>query len=280
MSRLLSADFAKLWKNIFFRLCMIGMFLFGIYMKVMSYISAVQYGFTVSLADMATVYMLVLIFMIPTFVSLFIGTEYSDGTIRNKLVIGHTRMSIYFSNLITCLAASLLFALSYLAAVFAVGLPLCGISDVDFKELAVLILLSIVTAAATVSISTLAGMLCQSKAATAVTNILVVLFLMVMSIYISARLNEPEYYPAVTVLTDEGEVTAAEPEPNPTYLRGTERQVYEFLNEFIPTSQTVTITQGNVEDYSIPARMAGYSAGIAVVSTAVGIFLFRKRDLK
>ena len=205
---------------------MIGMFLFGIYMKVMSYISAVQYGFTVSLADMATVYMLVLIFMIPTFVSLFIGTEYSDGTIRNKLVIGHTRMSIYFSNLITCLAASLLFALSYLAAVFAVGLPLCGISNVDFKELAVLILLSIVTAAATVSISTLAGMLCQSKAATAVTNILVVLFLMVMSIYISARLNEPEYYPAVTVLTDEGEVTAAEPEPNPTYLRGTERQVY------------------------------------------------------
>ena len=280
MSRLLSADFAKLWKNIFFRLCMIGMFLFGIYMKVMDYVSSTQYGFTASLSSMLTIYIFVLVFMIPAFVSLFVGTEYSDGTIRNKLIIGHTRLSIYLSNLITGVAAALIFTAAYLIAGLAVGIPLCGVTGVNYRELVTLLLLSIVTMTATVSLSTLVGMLCQNRAVTAVANILAILFLLVMSIYISARLNEPEYYQSVTALADDGTITEIAEEKNPSYLRGTERKVYEFLDEFIPTSQAVSITRGSVNDYSAVARMAGYSAVIIIVSTAVGIFVFRKKDLK
>lgn len=37
-------------------------------------------------------------FFCPIFCSMFIGTEYSDGTIRNRLIVGHTRKSIYLSN--------------------------------------------------------------------------------------------------------------------------------------------------------------------------------------
>ena len=44
MSRLLSADFAKLRKNKFFWICMAGMFLFGVFMAIMDYISTLQYG--------------------------------------------------------------------------------------------------------------------------------------------------------------------------------------------------------------------------------------------
>ena len=147
---------------------------------------------------MLTIYIFVLVFMIPAFVSLFVGTEYSDGTIRNKLIIGHTRLSIYLSNLITGVAAALIFTAAYLIAGLAVGIPLCGVTGVNYRELVTLLLLSIVTMTATVSLSTLVGMLCQSRAVTAVANILAVLFLLVMSIYISARLNEPEYYQSVT----------------------------------------------------------------------------------
>ena len=43
MSRLLSADFAKLKKSRFFWLCIIGMAVFGLYMKIMEYISTQQY---------------------------------------------------------------------------------------------------------------------------------------------------------------------------------------------------------------------------------------------
>ena len=40
--------------------------------------------------------------------SMFIGSEYSDGTIRNKLVVGHSRMRIYLANLIVCSVACVL----------------------------------------------------------------------------------------------------------------------------------------------------------------------------
>ncbi|MGY3662454.1 MAG: hypothetical protein ACXAHE_00930 [Roseburia sp. 1XD42-69] len=39
---------------------------------------------------------------------MFLGTDYSDGTIRNKLTVGHTRTNIYLANLIVTFAAGLL----------------------------------------------------------------------------------------------------------------------------------------------------------------------------
>ena len=53
------------------------------------------------------VYTLAIAISASAFCSLFIGTEYSDGTIRNKLVVGHTRGTIYLSNLIVSMAAAL-----------------------------------------------------------------------------------------------------------------------------------------------------------------------------
>ena len=118
MSRLLSADFAKLKKNKFFWICMIGMFLFGIFMAVMNYISTRQYGdYEAQITNVLFIYALTVAILIPAFVSLFVGTEYSDGTIRNKMIIGHTRTCIYLSNLIVSSTAGLGFCISYIVGV-------------------------------------------------------------------------------------------------------------------------------------------------------------------
>lgn len=52
--------------------------------------------------------------------------EYSDGTIRNKIAVGHTRMDIYLANVIVCYAAGVLqfitySAVSVLSALFFIG---------------------------------------------------------------------------------------------------------------------------------------------------------------
>ena len=64
--------------------------------------------------------------VLAAFCSLYLGTEYQDGTLRNKVTAGYRREQIYFSCLLACLGGGLLIWGSYLAAYLAVGLPLLG----------------------------------------------------------------------------------------------------------------------------------------------------------
>ena len=279
MSRLLCADFAKLKKNRFFWLCIIGMVGFGLFMKIMEYITMQQYADEAPPLDsMLSVYSMVIGFLTAAFVSLFVGTEYSDGTIRNKIIIGHSRAAIYFSNLIACSAAGFFMCLAYLLPALAAGIPLCGIKTADFRYLAGMILCSFIMTLAFTSLCTLVGMLCQNKAMTAVITILSVCLLFVASVYISAKLNEPETYPEISAFADDGSVIDDRDVPNPGYVRGTQRQIYEFLDEFLPTGQSVILTRGD-KDASF-LLMSAYSAGITAVAAGMGIFIFRKRDIK
>ena len=279
MSRLLCADFAKLKKNRFFWLCIIGMVGFGLFMKIMEYITMQQYADEAPPLDsMLSVYSMVIGFLTAAFVSLFVGTEYSDGTIRNKIIIGHSRAAIYFSNLITCSAAGFFMCLAYLLPALAAGIPLCGIKTADFRYLAGMILCSFIMTLAFTSLCTLVGMLCQNKAMTAVITILSVCLFFAASVYISAKLNEPETYPEISAFADDGSVIDARDVPNPGYVRGTQRQIYEFLDEFLPTGQSVILTRGD-KDASF-LLMSAYSAGITAVAAGIGIFIFRKRDIK
>ena len=279
MSRLLSADFAKLKKNKFFWLCMAGMAVFALFMKIMDYVSMREYSGSVpSFESLLLIYALVIGFLMAAFVSLFVGTEYSDGTIRNKLIIGHTRVSIYLSNLITCFAAGVMMCLAYLIPALAVSALLCRSDSTDFRMLLLMILYSFVLTLAFTSLYTLAGMICQNKALTAVITILVICFFSVASIYISAKLNEPETYPEISALADGRTVTSARQVPNPGYVRGTQREVYQFLNDFLPTGQSVILTRGDTE--ASTRLLPVYSACIAVAASGIGIFIFRKQDIK
>ena len=280
MSRLLSADFAKLKKNKFFWICMIGMFLFGVFMAVMNYISTRQYGdYEAQITNVLFIYALTVAILIPAFVSLFVGTEYSDGTIRNKMIIGHTRTCIYLSNLIVCSTAGLGFCISYIVGVIVAGLPLYTIDTGILKGTVILVLCSFFMSIAFTALCALTAMLCQNKALTAVINILTAFCLLVISLYITSRLSQPEVYPGFGLNTETGKVEMADDVPNPSYLRGTEREIYQFFNDFLPTGQAVNITQAGGTAQS-PGLLAAYSASIIIVSTGVGMFVFKKKDIK
>ena len=280
MSRLLSADFAKLRKNKFFWICMAGMFLFGVFMATMDYISTLQYGdYEAQITNVLFIYPLVVAILIPAFVSLFVGTEYSDGTIRNKMIIGHTRTGIYLSDLIVCSVAGIGFCVSYIIGVLLAGLPLYTINTGILEGVAKLVLCSFAMSVAFTALCILTAMLCQNKALTAVINILAACFLLSISIYIMSRLREPEFYPGYTLNTATGEIDVSEDEPNPNYLRGTEREIYQFFNDFLPTGQAVNIP-GQGELSQSPGLLAAYSASIIIVSTGIGVFAFKKRDVK
>ena len=279
MNKLLSADFAKLKMNKFFWLCTIGMFLFGIFMMTTHYIAMNQYHENAYITNVLFIYATAIAIIIPAFVSLFTGTEYSDGTMRNKLVIGHTRNHIYTSNLICCCAAGLIFCFSYIVGTLIIGIPLCGIQDGTLQGIVILILCSFAMSIAFTAFHTIISMTCQNKALAAVVNILISVFMLVISIYILNKLAQPETYESLNHDTDTGQIMSSGIVSNPDYLEGTIRSIYQFFNDFLPTGQAVNITQngGLIQE---PYLLTIYSGIIILASIVIGMLIFRKRDIK
>lgn len=274
MNKLLSANLTRLRKSKLFWGLLILMFALGLYMVFMltqqlgtKSLDMIFFNFTFMIGLAAAI-----------FSSFFLGAEYSDGTIRNKLVVGHLRTDIYFANLITNIAAAFCMNLAYLAAVIVVGTPLFGFVRADAWAVFMMLFGASVMTVAFCSVLTMISMACSNKAAAAVVSILGIFLLLYAAIYIQARLAAPEAWPGYEYSVD-GQVVST-PEtmiPNPQYLRGTKRAVYEFFYDFLPTGQAIQYSDMTaVHLWQMPL----YSLLISIAVTAVGTILFKRKDLK
>ena len=72
-------------------------------------------------------------------------------------------------------------------------------------------------------------------------------------------------------------ILAEDEERNPNYVYGTKRQIFEFLNEFLPGGQMLKLSTMKVEHLG---RSAVYDGIIFVVMTGCGVLVFKKKDLK
>lgn len=125
MNRLLISNLSRLRKNIIFWLSLICAMVGPIHTVINNWYYKTQWD-TPLYADNALVmiggdYFYVIALAIV--ISLFIGTEYSDKTIRNKLIAGHSRLSIFLANLSTSVIIAV--AMYLMAAISACsGIPL------------------------------------------------------------------------------------------------------------------------------------------------------------
>jgi hypothetical protein len=86
-------------------------------------------------------------------------------------------------------------------------------------------------------------------------------------------------HPYVTMFEADGATVEYNPElvPNPNYLEGFERKIYEFVNDFLPTGQAIQLSQ--FMDFHF-VRMILCSISILVFTTLIGVYFFRRKDLK
>ena len=222
---------------------------------------------------------------VSAFCGLFVGAEYSSGSLRNKLITGHTKTAVYLS----CLLVSGLAAVAFFLCAVAGGLICCLAWQtwfvMDAGRLAGYLAASLGVAIAMASLCTLLSLSISSRSTGVVAALLIVMALLFFGNSISTTLDQPEQIPQITTIFDEesGQYSYVYPDENtpmvdnPSYPRGTTRAVYQVLYDFLPTSQTFQLSRAETET---PWLLALWSLLFTVFITAAGLCLFQRKDIK
>lgn len=276
MHRLLRANFSRLLKNkLFWILISIELFMGGLF-PVLHYMDNIDEKSAWTMDSTIFIYSLFVPLMISLLTALFIGSDYSDGTMRNKLIAGQVRRNIYAANLVVNMEAAFLLCFAFWISHICIGTPLLGWFVSDAKKILGYLLVTLAMVAACVAIFTLISMLCSNKAYSVAGCILIIFMLLFVGVRITAALNEPEMYDAYSYMS-EGVTVQEDETPNPNYVSGVKRQIYNFLNEFLPGGQMIKLSNMNAEHLG---RYAVYDGIIFAFVTGCGILSFRRKDLK
>ncbi len=198
---------------------------------------------------------------ISFFVSVFIGKEYDEKTVRNKIIAGHSRAAIYFSDLIVVLSGALLMQLACFVTGTAVSVPIFGMYD----EPLISFIISEISAACIITFYTTLVMMISTVIsskiyAQSVSMVLVMIIAMAGTIIfesVSKNGFSPEQIAAISAA-------------------GTEN-MKAFIFKYEPQSQAMIVLSGGAADF-LPEILFTNIISSAVFTLA-GALIFRKKDL-
>ncbi len=188
------------------------------------------------------------------FISFFLGREYSDKTIRNKIVVGYTKGEIYSAAfLTTSLVTTFWVVLWFVGSIF--GAALTG-GEYSMERLIVKALVALLYNLAFSSALTAMCMTIHSRALCVVLNTQI-----------------PSYL--ITFIAVNGSFLETEGAFTPVM-----KEIMTFIINLLPMGQWFykCVEFGEIL-YPTPVLIA-LSAGIIILFTAVGTVVFRKKELK
>ncbi len=274
MIKLLNAGFTRLRKNKLFWLLTIfsiGLALFMIYTQ---YSDMKKYGEVIEVDQLMFNYSTIIGIVIAIFTSLFLGIEYSDGAIRNKISIGHKRTNIYLSNLIITIITSLFSYILFMIVIAIVGIPLFGTITIPMSTLLKLIGCIFMMVLSYSSIFTFIAMIISNKTITAIVSIMLAFGMVMFSLTCLKVLQAPKYINSATIING---VYDLEEILNPKYPSDTKKKVYQTLLDINPAGQGFQLAGRSALNLKV---LPLYSLGIILVSTGAGLVLFKKKELK
>lgn len=279
MSKLLYANWARVMRSKIFWLAEIFLVGYSIFVYAMG---AYNERHMIMIRDSEwTLYffneMLFIHAITAIFTVFFIGVEYSDGTIRNKFVAGHTRKSVYMSNFIMCYLVGLIQFATYSVTSLAAGGLLfgnrtfTGMSQLLWRTAYSMVIILVYSA-----LFSMIAMLDTNKARTVVIGFVFVFAFVMLVTQIWSDLAEPELTSRV-VMSEAGEWKVEENIPNSKYVSGTKRVVYEWIDTFLPMDQTMYVIDSET-DFSMKAPLC--LLGETVLLVSAGVSIFQRKDIK
>lgn len=278
MRKLLHSESRHLFRSKWFWLELLFFAGFSAFIIMTNYSPAVQSSEnSVFLDEVFYIFYQIMAFAFVVCISMIVGTEYSDGVIRNKLIVGHSRRTIYFSTLLLHVAASFLMIVIHGVVSYGLGHLLLGGFQAEFSHIVYLIVCSVLANFAFVTLFVCISMNGSNKAVTVVAAIVLYIAICYLCSFIGARLSAEEMtYDGIRILSD-GTLQFGELVKNPNYVSGTTRTVLEFIYDLIPTGQ---IIQMQSEEFVPCVRFPVLSVALIFLNTAAGYLLFRKKDIK
>lgn len=279
MLKLLSANFTRLWKDKVFWLGFCMLTAFGAIDRIGVSMDTIE---THYLEEAFWIQALVIGFVLAAFISLFVGAEYENGTIRNKIASGHFRSDIYLANVIVCIVAGWLMCFGCLISSLLVGIPALGFFHIEMSEIFLQGLCVFSLSAAYAAIFCFIAMLNPNRTVTAIISILLSFLFLFAGTTVSNRLDQSQYYYFPDASLGIGEIDDGEDSEwilNPDYLGGTERRAYEIAFEVLPGGQSIQLS-GMVNENSRYMEMLFASFAWVGLSCGCGLAFFRKKDLR
>lgn len=299
MSDLLASDFARLIKSQLFRGVIIFCIESIIFEILINYFSKELNQFLVE--GLLNTNFIVIGILLSIFIGLFIGSEYSDGTIRNKLIAGNSRAAVYFSNYIVCMIAGFLILAVNFIMVYGISLAVYGPHVYPTYEMAVQETTKMIEKqfvgfyimAAYIALFVMMTMVICSKPVGTATVMIIAVIMLIAGISIDSSMSEYNTQDlaqeTISAESEAEEEVEEEIDPedfmmnnyarrNNKELSGAKLKVYLVLNKMLPTAQSQKLTRYNAlkdpDDYVL------YDISIVLVSTVLGLIIFNRKDLK
>lgn len=168
MRKLITANFHRFSKDRF-SWCVLGIVVIlslgNVFNSVGSFETMAASGYAVSLDEYYFNQAPLIGAFLALLISMFLGTEFSEGTIRNKLCIGHKRDEIFLSNFISCAFASIVLTVVWLLS-SGLLFGLIGPLEMEVSKFIGCIFVAVGFAVSFAALYTVIGSLSSNKAMT------------------------------------------------------------------------------------------------------------------
>ena len=285
MSNLFMAGLRRYFYNPVWWVSVVASIVFGVFLG--------DYFYRENTTDPSIYFIPQMIFAI--LISLTVAREMSGSAFRNKIVAGYSKGQIFFAELLLAVGACVLLFLIYFVAFALFCIP--TLSKLPAAMGGDVFLGFLMIAVSTAALCYAVAMLSPRRTLGAVLCILAVIGMAVAAENIHYRLLQKEYVLDIQVVenpeTGRPETVVGGRIPNPRYVDGTKRTVYELLEKLNPAGQGEVYneiidtqlhpdTSGETLEVSI-GRVRFYpliSLGVMLTVSGLGCLFWRRKNIR
>lgn len=250
-------------------------------------------GVIAAAVSFSTLYGVIPALAVSIVVSLQLTPEFVSGGLRNKIICGHKKGSVFFTQLLIGLVLSVLYTLAFCGGLAlnmdghtAEILP----TDEILRFCCAVFSCTAVFAVLLVTVN----MLLSNKTLAPILSFLLIVALLALGMYVEEQLRPEEFWIQYDLVEVNGQWIQQEIKvPNEAYVGGTLRTVYNTFQAVNPYSHAAGVFEvmqmyfnpyyslEDLAEYTAPVQYQPlWSALMSLLVALVGFLVFRKKDIK